>query len=227
MNWKVEQACVVAANGDIATFDHPIREAREAQGVLVVVLDPGETAMTENVFGVSGDGRLLWQIKSCPTNSGDVRYRYTNIIRVAGNTVWIDNTSEVASAVNVRDGTIWDHENRPKKWKIAGNEIIAPNGKRLTLEYPVRDAKDVDGVLVVVLDVPPKASMRENVFGISTEARILWQIEPFAVNSANPGNQYVGITGKAGHTARVYNGNGFNSAVDVYTGKLSDHRFVK
>ena len=228
MNWQVEGASVVAPGVQAVRFAYPIREAREVQGVLVVVLDvPEDHVMTENVFGISEDGKLLWQLGACPTNSADPAYRYTDIIRADGKTIWIDNTSEVASAVDVRSGTVWDHENRPKKWKITGHEIVTPSGKTVSLEYPVRDAKEVEGVLVVILDVPPKASMPENVFGISAEACILWQIEPCAANSRNGWNQYVGITGKVGHTARVYNGNGFNSAVDVRTGRVSDHRFVK
>lgn len=228
MTWHMEETRIITANGQVVTFEYPIRGAREVQGVLVVVLNvPQERSMTENVFAVSADGRLLWQIKPCPTNSGDPAFRYTDIIRADGNTIWIDNTSEVGSAVDVHSGTVWDHENRPTNWRINGKDVMTPSGKTVAFEYPVCDAKEVEGVLVVVLEVPPKVVMTENVFGLSADGRVLWQIEKCDANSTYSANRYVGVTGKVGRTARVFNGNGINSALDVHTGKVSDHRVVK
>lgn len=228
MSWKIDGAQVITPTGKAVALQHPVRDSRVAGGVLVAVLEvPPGSVMTENVFGISEGGCLLWQVQPCPANSGDPAFRYTGILRLENTTVWIDNLSQVASAVDIRVGVVFDHENRPKNWKVEGRDVTAQNGKLVSFEYAVSDAAEVDGVLVVVLAVPPKVSMTENVFGVSREGELLWQIKPCAANSTNPVNQYVGITGKVGAIARIYNWNGMNSAVDVHTGKVSDHRFVK
>ena len=66
-------------NGAYVNFDLPIKCAIEVAGVVVVALDvPRRQVMNENVFGVSEDGKILWQIERIP----DATYpacMYTNL----------------------------------------------------------------------------------------------------------------------------------------------------
>jgi hypothetical protein len=112
-------------------------------------------------------------------------------------------------------------------WTIEANQVKAANGRVVNFDFDIREASEVDGVLVVILEVPPGGVMTENVFGISPEGKVTWQIERTAANSTDPINCYIGITSHDQHIARIYNWNGINSALDVHTGALFDFQFAK
>ena len=112
-------------------------------------------------------------------------------------------------------------------WTVTGNQIKASNGNQTTFEFDIRETTKVDDVLIVILKVPPKHVMTENVFGVSPEGKLLWQIERTAANSTDPENRYLGVTGHDDHTARIYNWNGTNSGVDVHSGKVLDTQVTK
>ena len=79
-------------------------------------------------------------------------------------------------------------------WKILGNKVQALNGGAVEFLYPVKEAEEVAGVLIVVLQVPPKESMTENVFKISAEGKIIWTIERIRETATDPVDRYVGVS---------------------------------
>jgi hypothetical protein len=100
-------------------------------------------------------------------------------------------------------------------YQIRESRIEFDNGTGVTLPFTVGDTAEVDGVLVVVLKLPPGQSMTENVLGISESGAILWQIERIPATSIDPvANQFVTIIGHDKGTVRVSNWNGV--VVDVY-----------
>jgi hypothetical protein len=105
-------------------------------------------------------------------------------------------------------------------WTIEGKQVRFPNGTTVTFEFEIQEIVEVDGVLVVILEIPPNRMMTENVFGISTEGKLLWQIERTAANSTDPANKYTGFTGHDQKIVRIYNWNGTSNAVDARTGKV-------
>jgi hypothetical protein len=62
-------------------------------------------------------------------------------------------------------------------FQINGNQLIFENGAHAEFDLPIKCAIEVSGIVVLALDVPPKQSMNENVFGVSNEGKIIWQIE--------------------------------------------------
>jgi hypothetical protein len=105
-------------------------------------------------------------------------------------------------------------------WTSEGKQVRFPNGNIVTFDFDIREIVEVDGVLIVILDIPPDRTMTENVFGISKEGKLLWQIERTAANSSDPTNVYTTITGHDQNTARIYNWNGTSNSVDAGTGKV-------
>lgn len=113
------------------------------------------------------------------------------------------------------------------KWQVAGNTITTPLGVRIKLELPVKEVVEIDDVLVVVLDVPPKAVMTENVFGFCEDGLLLWQIQPVPEVSQNPVNCYVGVSHLQPKLAALANWNGWVIDVEPKTGSVVGKRFLK
>lgn len=86
---------------------------------------------------------------------------------------------------------------------------------------------EVDDVHIVILEVPPGHMMTGNVFGVSSDKKLLWQIERTAANSTDPVNRYLGATGHDHRVARICNWNGVNSGVDICSGKVLDPQVAK
>jgi hypothetical protein len=105
--------------------------------------------------------------------------------------------------------------------QVRGNDVVFANGRLATLPFPISATAEVDGVVVAVLGLPPGTSMTENVFGLSAEGAILWQVERIPETSSDAiANQYVSIIGSGEGMARVSNWNGVVVDVDVQTGKV-------
>ena len=73
----------------------------------------------------------------------------------------------------------------------------------------------------MVLDVPTNIVMTENVFGISEEGAILWQVERHVATSTDPINSYVGVSCEGGV---VYLGDwgGHCVKIEPLTGRILD-----
>jgi hypothetical protein len=107
-------------------------------------------------------------------------------------------------------------------WHINNNELIFDNGEAVSFDFSIAQAKDVEGVIVVILGVPASEVMTENVFGISYEGKIIWQIERTPATATNPINSYIGL--RKGGTGKVilHNWNEVATVVDTKTGRITD-----
>ncbi len=111
-------------------------------------------------------------------------------------------------------------------WKLKDGFLFC-NTHKVDLCLPGKECVQVQDVIVVVLDVPPKQSMTENVFGVSLEGRVLWQIERIPETATDPVNRYTNVrTGQLG-TAIVFNWNGTDITIDSRTGKVLDSVITK
>jgi hypothetical protein len=63
------------------------------------------------------------------------------------------------------------------EYQTNGNQLTLDNGAHVEFDLPIKCAIEVSGIVVVALDVPLRQSMNENVFGVSGEGKIMWQIE--------------------------------------------------
>ena len=108
-------------------------------------------------------------------------------------------------------------------YQVQDNQIRFDDGKSVALPYPIGDILKVGRVLVAVLKLPAGQSMTENVFGISEDEALLWQIERIPATSIDAqSNQYAGIIAhnEGNGTVRVSNWNGVVVDVDVSSGKV-------
>jgi hypothetical protein len=74
-------------------------------------------------------------------------------------------------------------------------------------------------VLVVILDVPSGMVMTENVFGISPEGEVLWQIGRIPETSSDPANLYVGFFKQFSDSLHIGSWSGDIVSVNVSNGK--------
>jgi hypothetical protein len=63
------------------------------------------------------------------------------------------------------------------QYQIIGNQLLLEDKIKVEFDLSIKCAIEVSDIVVVLLDVPPHKVMSENVFGISSEGNILWQIE--------------------------------------------------
>lgn len=62
--------------------------------------------------------------------------------------------------------------------------------------YPIRQRLEIEGVNVVLLDVPPDENFPQNLFGVTEKGDVLWQVEPRP--SSSPNNKYTAIRNEVG-----------------------------
>src|SRR5262245_45464382 len=101
-------------------------------------------------------------------------------------------------------------------FEVDGPRLRTPEGAMIEFKYPIQEVAAVGDVIVVLLDVPPKESMTENIFGVSNSGKILWQIERIAATATYPVNCYTSIL----TTLKLYNWNGNGVEIDATTGKV-------
>lgn len=83
--------------------------------------------------------------------------------------------------------------------------------------YPVKQRLEIDGVNVLLLNVPPDQSYPQNVFGVSEKGDVLWQIEPRP--SQGPNSGYSSIRDEVGVVV-ARTGDHIQRKVDPKTGKV-------
>jgi hypothetical protein len=110
---------------------------------------------------------------------------------------------------------------------ISNNTIKFDNGSSVTLPQKVRGAKEVDGVIVAVLEASRTEPMTENVVGITSGGHILWKIQPIPETATDPFTSYVEIINSEASLARIANWNGMVVDVDVHTGVVKNKYWGK
>ena len=144
---------------------------------------------------------------------------------------------------NIKSKYIIEHSNPPNyandnnqevirecvlDWGKEDNILIIQNEERVTFSYPIGMIFETCGILLVVLDVPPKQSMQENIFAVSKEGEVLWQIEHSPKTGTASINRYTAIGDSSIQGIVVaWNWNCTNFYVDVKTGKIVDTEFTK
>lgn len=73
--------------------------------------------------------------------------------------------------------TSCNHGSRAASTYVVNGETISfGNGREVTFLYPVAETLEIDGVVVVRLDVPLDVVLNENVYGLDQDGVELWQI---------------------------------------------------
>ena len=95
---------------------------------------------------------------------------------------------------------------------------------QVELPYEIKQVEQFDNNLVVRLKIPLGIRFNENIFGISYEGKILWQIEPRKhPTSVSP---YTNLA-REGDSVYVFNWDGTDLVLDPYTGKILKEGYSK
>jgi len=62
--------------------------------------------------------------------------------------------------------------------------------------YPIKERLEINGVNVLLLNVPHDQAYPQNVFGVSEKGDVLWQVEPRPSQAPNP--RYTSIKDETG-----------------------------
>ena len=107
------------------------------------------------------------------------------------------------------------------KYEIKENKLTINGNQSIKFKYNVKNVVEVNNTIIVLLDIPPKESMSENIFAISDEGQILWQIEPRKDSTKNdPDDVYVGLHYINQDEIKAFHWQGLAVVVDTFTGKI-------
>jgi hypothetical protein len=204
MNWRKEKNVLILDTGNRIEFIYPIKGLNNSSGLtcLDVKLDvPIEQLGIENYYCIS-------------KTNGDILSKY-----VSYHSIVPECPDDMNRAVPEKCTLDWAKE---------GEVLIIDNERQVRFGYPIGSVFETCGVLIVVLDIPPKESMTENVFAVSKEGKILWQIERTPKTASCPVNNYTSVddTSEPG-IAVAFNWNCTNVYIDLNTGKVLDTKFTK
>ena len=90
-------------------------------------------------------------------------------------------------------------------YRVKKNRIEFDARSTLRFKYPIAELIEFDDVIVVRLEIPARAKYNENVFGISENGDLLWQVPSLPRLAKNA--PYIGI-GRDGDFARLNNWDG-------------------
>ena len=110
-----------------------------------------------------------------------------------------------------------------KGYVIDRNRVIFSPKLVVELKYDVWKVAEFPDVLVVLLDTPQK-KYPDNVFGVSYEGKILWQIRP--VRTIMPNSPFTDCERKSDEL-RLYHIDGTLYRVNPLTGEILGSTFVK
>lgn len=112
------------------------------------------------------------------------------------------------------------HEINDKKLKLTN----LTDEKIIIFDFPIRQVLKFNHCFVVRLEPDIGQIYNENIFGISNEGKILWQIEPLShVYEDSP---YTGL-GQIGNLAQLCNWDGADLIIDPYTGQIISKGYSK
>jgi len=109
-------------------------------------------------------------------------------------------------------------------YTVKKNTLLLPSGKEVEFEYPILQATDLGGVIVICLAVPQNRKLNENVYAVDHEGTLLWQVKP--VKHVYDKSSYVGVT-NTGKLVRLFNWDGMVYDVDPKTGVVANSYWGK
>jgi hypothetical protein len=205
MNWRKEKNALILETGKRISFGFPIKGIIGSSGLtsLVITLDNfAESSDNENKYLVS---------KKEGTIEGKDFVKYPK------------------PAIYPKDISLASPAKCTIDWAKQGEVLVLDNERQVKFDYPIGSIFETCGILIVVLDVPPEQIMTENVFGVSKQGEIIWQIETTPKTSYPClTNRYVSVKDSSiSGIAMVWNFNCTAVFIDVKTGKVVDTKFTK
>ncbi|MBE0537108.1 MAG: hypothetical protein IH624_15715 [Phycisphaerae bacterium] len=204
MNWSKKNNILIMEIGREVHFGFPIKGINGSSCLTYIQVDldvPLDQTTVENSYFVSKE-------------DGEITAKYV-VGRSSPPCYAKDKSKEV-----IAKGT--------KDWGKDGNTLIIQDDTYVTFCYPIGTILETCGNLLIVLDVPAKQSMPENLFAVSEDGEILWQIEHSPKTGLDPANRFTGVRESSiSGIVVASNWNCVNFYVDVKTGRVVDTEFTK
>jgi len=104
--------------------------------------------------------------------------------------------------------------------------IIKKRDSKITLKfkYDIDNIQKFNDCFVIMLGLQKHVIFNENIYGVSYDGKILWQIEKN--NHLDEDSPYTGL-GVESNLLTAYNWDGYDYLINPQTGKIIDKKFVK
>lgn len=102
------------------------------------------------------------------------------------------------------------------------NEIKFSSGVSYKFKFSIAEIKVFEKIVIVRLDIPAKVIHNENVYGISENGELIWQIEK--IGHIYDDSPYTGMAVKENKLI-LYNWDGLEVKIDPKTGKVFSKSF--
>ncbi len=110
------------------------------------------------------------------------------------------------------------------KYSYEGCLLQLKGRRQLQFDYPIGEVLEFGEVIVVRLEVPVGTVYNENVFGVSCDGKVVWQVEKREwVRRESP---YTGLSRKEKMVC-LYNYEGFLVCLDPFTGQVIKEEFTR
>ena len=104
------------------------------------------------------------------------------------------------------------------------NKLILDTGRQVSFKHDIDKVVSFDNVVVVLLKMPSGIIFNENVFGVSLDGQIRWQIQSLLPDMED--SPHINIK-RSANGLDAYNWSGLKTRVDLKTGKIVDKRITK
>ena len=111
--------------------------------------------------------------------------------------------------------------------KINGSELIieSENMHKITLSSKIQKTEEFDNAIVVMVHPNTSTFLNDNVFGVSYDAKILWQVMSLK-HIAYKHSPFTGMV-RMGKNIKLCNWDGTDLIVDPTTGEVIEKRYSK
>jgi outer membrane protein assembly factor BamB len=109
-------------------------------------------------------------------------------------------------------------------YRVSGRKIELSSGKSLAFKHKIREAVETETAIIVCLDVPTNRKLEDNIYAISYDGELLWQVAPTQHSMKN--SCYIGVS-KVGGLIRAFNFDGMVYDLDPKDGKIVNQYFGK
>jgi len=104
------------------------------------------------------------------------------------------------------------------------NKLILDAGNQVSFKHDIDKVVSFDNVVVVLLKMPSGVIFNENVFGVSLNGQIRWQIQKLLPDTED--SPHINIK-RSANGLDAYNWSGLKIRVNLKTGKIVDKRITK
>ncbi|RAU49532.1 MULTISPECIES: hypothetical protein [unclassified Pseudomonas] len=114
---------------------------------------------------------------------------------------------------------------KKNNFKIIAGQIFI-NENRITTPHPVSEALEKDNLVIVRVDPPAGVIFNRNVYGITANGEILWQIQA-SLHGTQQDKPYTNILLNPDGLLIAENWNGVSYSVDIRNGEITTIAFDK